>query len=246
MWNKTLTCYILHTRPYRNTSILVELFSLEFGRIAALSKGGKLNRKAPPALYQPFALVEVDVVGHGELKTIKNICPVDSALSKLKRNIYCGMYLNELLYRLVHKNEALPELFFAYEECLAALNQAEDAEVALRTFEWVFIKNLGYGISLETDSMTGCPIETDCTYLFSYDSGLCKIENDKPTNRNALSYLFSGYELLGISRESYQDPVIKKAAKRLFRLLIQPHLNGRPLESAKLFSKYYKGGNTNA
>ena len=213
------TAYVLHMRPYKESSALCDLFTLEHGRLTAVANGvrGKRGSSAP----QTFNLLAVELVGKSELKTLRRAEAMESRWLQ-GTGLAVGMYLNELLVRLLPRDDPHEHLFACYGETLDAV-AAASYDVPLRAFERVLLEELGYGVPLEVDH-AGQPVLAERSYRLEPDTGfVADVEG-----------AFAGAVLLAIGRGELSDLAVRRAARRLFSAMLAPHLDGRPIMSRML------------
>ncbi|MEM8661478.1 MAG: DNA repair protein RecO [Pseudomonadota bacterium] len=152
--------YVLHSRAYRDTSLLVEVFTAEHGRIGLVARGARRKSRngSPAALLQPFAPMLLGFTGRGELKTLTATETAGRPQILVGERLYSGLYLNELLVRLLHRHDAHPKLFAAYGDALNGLASSGEIDGVLRQFELILISELGYGFELDVDGQTGAAV----------------------------------------------------------------------------------------
>ena len=234
--------YILHQRPYSDSRMIVDFFSEHEGRLSGLLRQGKTRRK--PHALEPTTQVLLSWVGRSELKTITTYEISQTLILPHGKALFCGLYLNELIMRLLPQGESSPRVFAAYGECIKALASDEvPLELALRAFEQVLLEEIGYGFDFEQafsyvaegSLQSGCAVVSDKTYVYRPGVGFIEAE-PKPNNVKC----YTGQQLLQLAaREHLQQdaPVdLLRAAKTLFRQAIQHHLGGKPLKSRELFT----------
>lgn len=210
--------WLLHRRPFRNTSLILDLFLPGGGRVGAVARGGRRN----PALA-PFVPLWVQLQrGSGELHTLRQVEPRAAAVSLTGTALYCGFYLNELLVRLLHRDDPHPDLWPAYEYTLRELKGGTPLDVTLRRFEMVLLEEVGYGLVLEHDG-EGQPLSPELRYGWVPDLGLIPNKNGH-----------SGADLQALAEDRW-TPAVRRMAKQLLREALAPHLGGRPLRSRELF-----------
>ncbi|HVK98409.1 MAG TPA: DNA repair protein RecO [Dongiaceae bacterium] len=228
--------YLLHARPLRDTSLIGEFFLRRQGRIAIvykhLKKEGKQGAKA--RLLQPFVPLAVSFDGQQELKSGRLLEAAAASLMLAGTALFSGFYLNELLVRLLQKEEALPELFTHYEHTLRQLQDAPP-EIPLRQFEHQLLRQLGYELVLDQDT-NGDPVQDGVHYRYEADSGFIRLPQ-LPRDPAQLRRCFAGSHLLEIHRQAYEDSAVRAAAKQLSRLALAPHLGDKPLHSRELFAQ---------
>lgn len=224
--------FVIHTRSYRDTSLLVDFFTLHQGRLRAVVKGARANTKQArlnrPSM-QPFNPLLVRFGGRGSLKNLYQSEPAGSAISLLGDRLFSALYLNELLVRLLPEDQEDAALFALYQQSLLALSKDESIEFTLRQFEFTLLRVMGYGVNLMTENHSDEPIRCNQQYRFVADHGFeCCSEATRGKN------IFMGEELVAI-REHSKSPEALQAAKRLCRQALAFHLGGRPLKSRELF-----------
>jgi DNA repair protein RecO (recombination protein O) len=229
--------YVLHTRAYRDSSLLVELFTRDHGRISMVAKGvkGGARRKttggSQVALLQPFVPLLCSWSGRSGLKTSTGCEARGVAPGLSGRRLYCGLYLNELLSRLLHHYDAHEDLYDLYEESLQGLARDTAFDVLLRRFEYQLLEALGYGFDFTQEGPSGRAVSASGWYEFHAEQGLVAAapqpNGDMPR--------FSGADLLAIARSDFTTTQVGKTAKRLMRQALATHLGGKPLKSRELF-----------
>ncbi|HLF98759.1 MAG TPA: DNA repair protein RecO [Methylococcaceae bacterium] len=218
--------YLLHERPYRETSLIVEIFGREEGRLSLLAKGARAAGRRGERL-RPFARYALQWRGTSELPLLHGRESLETPLVLHGVSLFCGLYLNELLVRFLHRHDPHPCLFDAYCNTLGVLAAAGDAEQALRRFELALLRETGYGLSLETDALSGEPVQPTRTYRYLPEHGIV------PENRGP--DLLSGATLLALHSGMELDVPQRREAKGLLRRIIHFHLEGKPLKSRDLF-----------
>ena len=217
------SAFVLHSRPYRESSALVDFFTPQ-GRFRAVLRGarGKVG-----TLARPFVPLEIEFRGRSDLKSVARLESAGLAYWLDGNALFSGMYLNELLIRLLPAEDAHPAMFDHYAATLPALAAKRPLEPILRAFEWRLLSELGYGFSLDQD-VAGQPISSAGLYRLVPDTGLEPVGHFQPG-------LFNGAELLAMAQADWDIPGALPAAKRLMRQALAPHLGGRPLVSRELF-----------
>ncbi|MEK1904684.1 MAG: DNA repair protein RecO [Pseudomonas sp.] len=217
------SAYVLHSRAYRESSALVDILTPQ-GRFRAVLRGA---RGKAGTLARPFVPLEMEFRGRGELKNIARLeaAGIPNLLSGSA--LFSGLYLNELLIRLLPAEDPHPELFEHYALSLRALAANPPLEPLLRAFEWRLLDELGYGFALDAD-LSGQPIDSDGLYRLQPDAGMEQVAQLQPG-------LFQGADLLAMAQADWASPGALAAAKRLMRQALAPHLGGRPLVSRELF-----------
>ena len=221
--------YVLHTRPYRETSLLVEAFSRDHGRVALLARGARRPHSTLRGLLMGFQPLELSWSGKGEVLTLMRAEWQGGQPLLTGLPLFCGYYLNELLLRLLPREDPHPQLFERYVQILLHLGYASPGQVDeadLRAFERALLAELGYGLNLEQD-WQGWPIEAERLYRY-------EIENGAVPAGAGEAGLIAGQTLLDMGRDDYAHPVTRQEAKQLMRRLLAHYLDGVELESRKL------------
>lgn len=226
--------FVLHARPYSETSLLIDLFSENAGRVKVLAKGARSRRSSLKGALQPFTPLLLRWSGRGEIKTLRAAEPVSMGLPLTSNNLYCGLYVNELLSRVLGQEIAFSELFFDYLHCLQTLAQSDcSPEPALRCFELATLHHLGYGVDFLHCAGSGEAISDDMTYNYRQERGFVASLVMTPQT-------FTGHQLRALSQRDFPDKDSLRAAKRFTRMALKPYLGGRPLKSQELFRQFTK------
>ena len=223
--------YILHRRPYSNTSLLLDIFSLENGRFSAISRGGR-SAKSQGNCLQPFIPLHILCKGRGEVKTLVKYEASGQSLLKHGELLYCGIYLNELMTRLLSQHEAYPDLFAYYSYTLEQLSKEEsDKDIVLRYFELQLLQEIGYPVNLDMD-IKGDFIANNKLYDYVPEYGL--------TISSAVNTGISGNSLNALNARTLTDQQQRLDAKRLMRYVLSFYLGDKPLMSRQLFMPLIK------
>ncbi len=227
--------WALHSRPFGETSLIVEAFSRDFGRVGLMARGGRRPRSTLRLAAQPFRRLLLSWSGRGELATLtraESAGAESAGDSPQGQGLLAAMYLNELLLRLTRREDPHPELFDRYCDAVASLTAGESMEPVLRRFELDMLALLGYGLNLERDAL-GHALVPDAAYCYRMERGAEAL----PTGaRVGTAMNFSGAELLGIGRRDWTSRDIRRAARRLLKTAIDFYLEGRPLNTRKVFA----------
>lgn len=229
--------FVLHTRSWRDNSLIVEYFSREQGRVSLVARGAKSRKSrggTHAALLQPFTPLQCSWSGRSQLRNLNACEAIGPALALHGRRLYSGLYMNELLVRLLHHEDPHEKLFDFYAAALKLLasGEEESEEVPLRRFELVLLEELGYGFDLSCDGLSGAALSEESWYHFHEDHGLVKADGAATDRRPR----YSGADLASISRGDFSGGA-RLAAKRLLRQALAPHLGDKPLKSRDLFRR---------
>ncbi|MBV1904868.1 MAG: DNA repair protein RecO [Pseudomonadales bacterium] len=220
--------YVLHTRAYQESSLLVEFFTRSFGRVGVVAKS---VRKAKPRFeLTPFVRFEISWSGKTQLKTL-SACESLEYHGLSGKVLFSAIYINEVLMRLLHPYDPHPVLFDGYQYALEQLQDCAgfEVEICLREFEKMLLRETGYEVVFDQDVQGECMIEPDSLYRYFPGKGFSRSEEEN------LPALYSGKNLLQIAKSDYSDRQTRKAAKQIMRAALQPHLGNRPLHSRALF-----------
>ncbi|WP_108478526.1 DNA repair protein RecO [Providencia alcalifaciens] len=224
--------FVLHSRPYSETSLLIDFFTEGEGKIRLLAKGARRNRSPLRGCLQPFTPLLICWSGKGEIKTLINADPVSLALPLSGTVLYSGLYLNELTARVIEFGTPYSSLFFDYLNCLQVLAGSERTpESALRQFELALLSYLGYGVDFLHCAGSGEPVSDTMTYRYREEKGFIgSLVVDQLT--------FTGKQLRALADREFPDADTLKAAKRFTRMALKPYLGGKPLKSRELFRQF--------
>lgn len=217
--------YVLHTRPFRNTSLIVELFSKTYGRIAVVAKSARGPSSRFRGQLQLFTPILASWLGAHELKTLTQIELNGMPIQLNHDALFFGFYFNELLTRLLHKEDPHPKLFDYYHESLCQLENSTAPRI-LRLFEKKLLEELGYGLPLTHEAKTREKIAPDRYYRFAANQGFLLSDEKTP---------YSGADLLCIAAENFAEDSVLRTAKQLMRLVLSQLLGNIPLHSRALF-----------
>jgi DNA repair protein RecO (recombination protein O) len=220
--------FVLHSYPYKETSLIVDMFTRDFGRIGVVAKGAKRPLSKLRGVLQTFQPLSVSFSGKSELRTLIDAEWVGGMLPLEKTALLCGFYLNELLVKLLARDDAHPALFDHYVATLNELAHGEPAQIALRKFERALLKETGVAADLTRCSSTRARVEAGGVYVVDPERGA----------RTALASdtwpAVSGKTLMDMEREDYGDPQTQAQSKQLMRFLLAYHLGGAPLNTRQI------------
>ncbi|TAN49855.1 MAG: DNA repair protein RecO [Methylococcaceae bacterium] len=219
--------YVLHRRPYRETSLLVDVFSREYGKVGLLAKGVRGGKTARVDSLPPFRPLLLSWTGKGELPLLTGVESAAPSPPLQGVALYCGFYLNELLQAFLHRHDPQPLLFERYAGLLADLPVTGDKDRLLRAFELTLLQELGYGLQLHCDAEHHRDIQPGQSYHYVPDRGPIAARADAGSIR--------GITLIALREGRLDDAATRREAKWLLRRVIHHHLAGRPLKSRELF-----------
>ncbi len=217
--------YVLHTYPYKETSLIVEAFTRAFGRVALLARGARRPRSAMRGVLLSFHPLRLGWSASTELGNLIS-AEWSGALQPLAgRALMCGFYLNELVLRLLPRDDAHEALFDHYAEALSGLSGTASHAVVLRAFEKRLLAELGYAPLLERDAASGEPIDPERQYVYEPERG------PMPTSKSNGDLVVSGRTLLDLAADEFARPQTREEARMLLRALIGQRLHGQTLHT---------------
>ncbi|WP_255874382.1 DNA repair protein RecO [Microbulbifer elongatus] len=244
--------YILHSRPFRDSSLILELLTPDYGRIACIAKGARRDKQRRQRALQPFTPLLVTLLGRHDLKTLGPLENAGQPLWLKGRAVYAGLYANELLVRLMPEGESLVSVFAAYQVLLQQLaelsgDSSEELEPPLRLFELHLLQALGSCPELDYCAIEGAVIRPDRVYRLTQEEGFIPVVI--PPGQTPRGADFGGGQLLQVAQWLAEGAQCARGeggrghpladAKRLTRLLLGPLLGHRPLKSRELFRQVY-------
>jgi DNA repair protein RecO (recombination protein O) len=229
--------YVLHSYPYKETSLIVEIFSRRWGRLGLLARGARRPRSAMRGLLLAFHPLRLGWSGSAELGTLTSVewaggLPVLSGIA-----LMCGFYLNELLLRLLPREDAHEALFDAYATGLARLSDGRPPADVLRAFERRLLTELGYAPLLEQEAASGVPVDPQRRYRYEPEHGPVPLNGDATTVLPAGVCVVSGQTLLDVARDDYARAQTREEARSLMRTLIAERLPGQMLHTRNVLKE---------
>ena len=220
--------FILHYRKYRDTSLIFDLFTQNFGRLSAVARGALGAKPRFKGVLQPFVPLLVSYYGGGELKSVKNVDFYALPIHLSGDNLLIGLYINELLIRLLGTYDPLEDVYKHYAVLVSQLEKSDDVEPLLRRFEIMLLSELGYGISFGSEVTTGREIVPEENYTFEAERGFVAASESQG---------FKGSHILSIDAGDFTQEEVRIVAKQVVRRALQPLLGNKPLNSRILFTR---------
>jgi len=219
--------FILHSRNYRDNSLILDLLTREAGRYSVVARGARSGRSRVRGRLQPFTPLLIASVGRGELKTSTAIDFPGNPFRLEGDRLMLGLYVNELLYRLLGRFDPVTGLFDEYRLLLTSLQEHSSGIADVRMFELCLLQELGYGISFEYDARDGEPVEEEACYKYVVQEGFHRVSE-------AGDDAFYGGELLALASGRLEE-VNGQKLKKLTRKSLGVLLGDKPLKSRSLF-----------
>lgn len=221
--------FILHGRNFRDTSRLLDVFTLEYGRVSLVAKGARSARSKFHGLLEPFTPLSISWSGKGEVQTLTGVESVKNTINLNSKQVMSAYYINELLQRLITFHDPHSELFELYKKTLESFSN-EDTELVLRCFEKQLLAEIGYGLSLNIDANNGTALVKDELYYYDLEQGPINIHADEVNGE----FIIRGQSLLDLHLEKFTSLQSKKEAKQLMRIILSHHLGDKPLKTRSL------------
>jgi DNA repair protein RecO (recombination protein O) len=220
--------FVLHSYPYKETSLIVEIFSRDYGRVPVMAKGAKRPHSKLRGVLQSFQPLSVGWSGKSEVRTLTAAEWLGGLLPLEKAALLCGFYLNELLVKFMARDDPHPALFDHYLSTLNQLAHGEPAPIVLRRFEVFLLKEVGYIGDLTTCTSTKEKVVADQIYVVDPERGA------RPVHPSDSSPWVSGKTLLDMERDEYSDSITQMQSKFLMRSLLAHHLGGASLNTRQI------------
>ena len=238
--------YVLHQKPYRDSSALVDIFTPEHGRVALVANGIKRSTSKIKGLIQPFFPLLVSWSGRGDLFTLNSVEAQGQALMLQQQCLASGLYINELIMRLTQRRESQVELFSTYDQILRTLQKLNqlpknnfELQNALRQFELKLLYSLGYGLELNEDVNNGAAIDSEQVYDYQLEVGPICLGHSE--DQQVYGIKISGDTLLALANDQLlsklDSPRVFYEAKQLMRFVLDRYLGEKPLMSRQLFAR---------
>ncbi|MEW9623232.1 DNA repair protein RecO [Rhodanobacter geophilus] len=217
--------YVLHARPYRETSLLLECLTRDHGRLGVVARGVRGERaRLRRAQLEPFQPLALDLLLRGELATLTGAETVGMPLRLAGDHGLAGLYLNELVVRLTARQDAHPALFDAYADTLARLATNEPAGWTLRRFERDLLQAIGYGLQLRHEAGGEEALHAQAHYRYDVEQGAVRCAADA-------ARAVRGADLLALAEDRMPDRTGAAALRQLMREVIRYHLGGGELRA---------------
>ena len=226
--------FLLHRRPYTESSVLIDLFSRHHGRMVLIAKGARKVKSRWRGALLPFQPLITAWSGRGEVKTVTGIEGEGPSYVLRGKALYCGYYMNELILRLLHRFDPHEDVFDNYRSALALLSTEGDQERVLRIFEKQLLRDLGYGMHLVRDADRGNPIDPGERYRYRPDAGPLQYSD---TDHHGVPV--HGATLLALEEEVEFDERTRRESKRLIRSVLDYHLGGQALRTRIVYGQMF-------
>lgn len=265
--------FVLHTYAYRETSLILQVFTEHHGRLGIVARGARRPKSANRSLLVPFQPLTLSWFGRGELKTLKTAESAAPGLPLIGASLLAAFYLNELLLKLTHRDDPHEGLFNAYDAAIGELRALRtgdrrelgvrplippgatspmgisgltpnSVEPILRRFEMRLLRELGYALELAVEAGGRVPIAAERDYDYVVERGAIPVLEGEPARGNAVR--LRGLTLLGLERGRCDDPATSTEAKHLMRHILNHFLDGQELATRALMRDLQRLGEDTA
>lgn len=220
--------WVLHHRPFRDTSRILDILSRDHGRLSLVARGSRSAKSRLRGILRPFTPLSLSWVSRSDLGTLTGAELAGSATTLSGDALFSAYYVNELLLKLLHKHDPQPGIFAIYSEAITKLATGNDVVLTLRQFEIELLRMLGYALNLHHDANSQQQLVADRRYEYRPEQG------PVPVGDSHGPMVFTGAALLAIGAENFEQQAVLRDAGRLLREVIAFHLDGRELQSRKV------------
>ena len=227
--------FVLHSHPFRETSLLLDVYSREHGRLAIVARGARRPRSALRGVLMNFQPLLLSWFGKGEVRTLHAAQWQGGQPYLQGTALMCGFYLNELLINLLARGDAHEQLFDYYRATLHRLAHESDHAATLRCFEKHLLQELGYALELEKEADSGNPVQAEVCYRYVVERGALPDDGNMHTGLKIF-----GKTLLAMANDDYTDPVAGQQSKQLMRIMLGHYLGGKMLHTRELIKDMQK------
>ncbi|GMQ97034.1 MAG: DNA repair protein RecO [Gammaproteobacteria bacterium] len=221
--------YVLHSRRYRETSQILECLTQDHGIIPVIAKGASRPRSEWHGILRPFTRLQITCMGRGDILTLTIAQADGSDFDLAGRDLYCGLYVNELTQRMLHRFDHHPGVFPAYEQVLKGIPDPASQQQSLRYYEKTLLKELGYGLVLGEEAESGTPVRAGLQYRYVVEHGPYPVDAGY-----GMGVEITGESLLALADNRLSNELQLKECRRLMRYVFEHYLNNRRLKSYDL------------
>jgi DNA repair protein RecO (recombination protein O) len=227
--------FVLLNRPFGETSWIVEVFSREYGRLALMAKGARTKKSKYRGMLQPFQPLMLSWSGKGEIPLLTGAETTDGFNELVGQSMICGFYLNELIYRLLTRHDPHRSLFDQYTIAMDRLQNPEELHSALRTFEFIILRETGYELRLDCDFESGEAIQGGVNYRYVNGRGVIRFNGTQVRDD-----VYSGHMLRALVSGKTLDSTALGQAKHLLRVQLSHLLGRRDIVSRTLYQASFR------
>ena len=227
--------FILHHRPFRDTSQILDVLTRDHGKVAVVARGSRGSKSRLAGVLRPFLPLRVSWVAKSDLGTLTGAEAAGAPGNLRGDALLSAYYVNELMLHFLHRHDPQPEIYELYTEVISRLGSSDNVASILRAFELELLGLLGYAVSLDKQAGTHQDVEPERNYEYRVEQG------PVPVDRAEGSLVFDGETLLAIGAGRFDDADVLRAANRLLREVIAHHLGGKELRSRKVLLEVHRG-----
>lgn len=227
--------YILHHRPFRDSSQILDIVTRDYGKVALVARGSRGSKSRLAGILRPFLPLRLSWVAKSDLGTLTGAETSGPPAGMVGDAMLSAYYVNELLLHFLHRSDPQPEIFKLYEEVLRGLVGSARVAASLRSFELEFLSLLGYAVNLHHEFASHDPLVDEQYYEYRMEQGPVRVD------RSEGALVFRGNVLSGVNEQRFDDPDVLRAASRLLREIIGFHLGGKELKSRKVLMEVHRG-----
>ena len=230
--------FILHHRPFRDSSQILDIISREHGKLSLVARGSRGARSRLRGILRPFMPLSMSWFLKSDLGTLTGAEVNGAPLSLSGDALLSGYYVNELVLHFLHRHDPQPDIFDLYAHTIQSLVATESIAACLRHFEIDLLRQIGYALNFDHESASHQALQADQNYEYRIDEGPVTV------NKTEESLVFSGSQLTAIGAQEFEDPDTLRAASRLMREVISFHLGGKELKSRKVLVDVHRNKNS--
>lgn len=227
--------YILHHRPFRDSSQILDMVTRDHGKVAVVARGSRGVKSRLAGVLRPFLPLSVSWVARSDLGTLTGAESAGPPIGLRGDAMLSAFYVNELLLNFLHRHDPQSDIYDLYAEVIVLLGSTANIAESLRSFELRLLSLLGYAVNLQYESGARVPLDPLRSYEYRMEEG------PVPVERAEGRLVFSGAQLSSMAAEEFNDPAILAAASRLLREVIAHHLGGKELKSRKVLLELHRG-----
>ncbi|MGA7595338.1 MAG: DNA repair protein RecO [Gallionella sp.] len=232
--------FVLHSYPFRETSLILDVYSRRHGRLAIVARGARRPRSALRGVLMNFQPLLLSWFGKGEVRTLHSAEWQGGQPYLQGTALMCGFYLNELLLNLLARDDPHEQLFDYYRATLYRLANENDHAATLRCFEKHLLQELGYALLLDREAGSNRPIQPELCYRYAVDRGPLPDGGGRDEGDDSAGFSVLGKTLLDMASDEYGDPATAQQSKQLMRILLNHHLGGKKLHTRELIKELQK------
>lgn len=229
------SAYILHRRPFRDSSQILDIVTHDYGKVALVARGSRGSKSRLAGILRPFLPLRLSWVAKSDLGTLTGAEAAGPPAGMVGDALLSAYYVNELLLHFLHRYDPQPDIFKLYEEVLKGLVITDKVAACLRSFELEFLSLLGYAVNLNHEFASHEPLDQEQLYEYRMEQGPVRVE------RTDGALVFPGRVLSDIKDQHFEDADVLRAANRLLREIISFHLGGKELKSRKVLMEVHRG-----